>query len=393
MSQEKIIYLLDRYASGTMTEAEQKELSICLQSMDEPEFKAVMDRYAQTVEQSGVPGPPDAVLFEQIKERIAGMEAEMRPARPRIRYWAAAAVLLVLLSAGAYLLNRQPQQTIAVKPATDTLQHEIGPGGNKAVLTLANGATILLDEAADGTLAQQGGSNVVKLGNGQLAYVGGTGETGGNMYNVIATPRGGQYRIALSDGTQVWLNAASSIRYPAVFSGDERKVEITGEAYFEVAKNEKKPFKVAINKSTEINVLGTHFNVNAYEDEQDIRTTLLEGKVSISVFQNQQVLKPGQQGTVIYGNTGGFVKVQDVDTEEAVAWKKGMFCFKNADLRTVMRQLSRWYDVEVAYEGGNNGAVFEGKIQRELNLSDVLEALRKNNVQFRIEGRRIIVKQ
>ncbi|MBO9152401.1 FecR family protein [Chitinophaga sp. GCM10012297] len=393
MSQEKIYQLLDKYASGGLTAAEQRELSELLQSLDGREFTAVTERYAQIVEQRGVPGEADTVLFERIRERIGDMEGEMRPVRTRTRWWAAAAVLLALLSAGAYLFNRQPRQIVSLKPAADTVHHEIRPGGNKAVLTLANGSTIVLDEAADGTLAQQGGTNVVKLGNGQLAYVGDGGEVSASVYNTIATPRGGQYRIALSDGTQVWLNAASSIRYPAVFGGSERRVEITGEAYFEVAKDEKRPFTVQINKSTEINVLGTHFNVNAYEDESNIRTTLLEGKVSVAVFGKQNILKPGQQGTVIYGNSGGAVQVKEVDTGEAVAWKEGMFSFKNADLRAVMRQLSRWYDVEVAYEGGNSNAVFEGKIQRELNLADVLDALRKNNVQFRIEGRKIIVRQ
>ena len=388
MSQEKIDHLLGKFVSGGLTETEQHELSGCLQSLNEQQFNAVMERYARIVEQRGVPGAPDAALFERIRERIGDMEAETSPRR-FTRWWAAAAVMLALLSAGAYLFNKQPRQTASATPGADSVRQEILPGGNKAVLTLANGSTIVLDEAAEGTLAQQGGSKVVKLGSGQLAYVGGAGETSGSVYNTIATPRGGQYRIALGDGTQVWLNAASSIRYPAVFSGSERKVEITGEAYFEVAKDEQRPFKVSVNGSMEIQVLGTHFNVNAYDDEANIRTTLLEGRVSLGVNGRRQLLQPGQQGIV----KGAVIDVREVDTEEAVAWKEGMFSFRNADLRAVMRQLSRWYDVEVVYEGGDGTAEFVGKIQRSLNLSDVLYALRKNDVHFRIEGRKIIVKQ
>ncbi len=388
MSQEKIDHLLGKFVSGGLTETEQQELSDCLRSLDEQQFNAVMDRYARIVEQRGVPGAPDAALFGRIRERIGEMEMTASPRR-RTRWWAAAAAMLVLLSAGAYLFNKQPKQVASTTPAADSARRQILPGGNKAVLTLANGSTIVLDEAADGTLAQQGGSKVVKLGSGQLAYVGGAGETSASVYNTIATPRGGQYRIALGDGTQVWLNAASSIRYPAVFGGGDRKVEITGEAYFEVAKDEKRPFRVSVNGSMEIQVLGTHFNVNAYEDEANIRTTLLEGKVSLGVNGKRQLLRPGQQGIV----KGAAISVQEVDTEEAVAWKEGMFSFSNADLRTVMRQLSRWYDVEVVYEGGGGKAEFVGKIQRSLNLADVLYALRKNDVHFRIEGRKIIVKQ
>ena len=219
------------------------------------------------------------------------------------------------------------------------------------------------------------GGVVINKDKGALVY----GKTNIVAYNTMTTPRGGQYRLTLPDGTQIWLNAASSITYPTAFVGPERKVEITGEVYFEVAKNEKMPFKVKLRDETEIRVLGTHFNVNAYADEPLVRTTLLEGSVMI----NNSVLKPGQA----YSNG----KVTEADTEAAVGWKNGVFIFNRDNLTSVMRQLSRWYDVDVEYQGSLASRTFSGKIKRDLGLLDLLDGLKSTDVRFKIEGKKLIV--
>lgn len=204
------------------------------------------------------------------------------------------------------------------------------------------------------------------------------------MFNTMRTPRGGEYRLQLPDGSKVWLNAASSITYPNIFTGDTRSVEITGEAYFEVAKDAARPFKVQAG-NMKVEVLGTHFNINAYPGEPVIKTTLLEGAVRIQ----DAVLKPGQQASL--AATGQFRVEDDVETEEVMAWKNGFFQFNDADMPTVMRQLENWYDITVAYEGRVPKRSFGGAIQRSLPLSKVLDILEENNVRFKIEGRNITV--
>jgi transmembrane sensor len=275
--------------------------------------------------------------------------------------------------------------------------NDIKPGGNKAMLTLADGSTIVLDSASNGTLGQQGNIKIIKLDNGLLAYtVNGKQLTENDeaFFNTISTPRGGQYQVTLADGTMVWLNAASSIRFPAVFTGTQRKVEITGEVYFEVAKNKEMPFKVKAT-SSEIEVLGTHFNVNAYSDEANIKTTLLEGSVKISATsfvsntQTTKTLLPGQQAS---NNNDGKIKIiNNADLEETMAWKNGRFQFKSTDLKSILRQIARWYDVDVEYKG-NVDLHFTGQLTRNENVSKVFEKLAlTNEVHFKIEGKRIIV--
>lgn len=269
---------------------------------------------------------------------------------------------------------------------------EIGPGKDRAVLTLADGTKIILDNAANGNVAQQGGTKIIKLDNGQLAYSplqkGHGGLSGGRelLYNTIGTPRGGQYQITLPDRTRVWLNAASSIKFPAVFSGATREVEVTGEAYMEVARNSKQPFKVKAN-GTEIQVLGTSFNINAYPDEEVIKTTLVEGSVKVVEGQQKVILKPGQQAQ----GAGGSIKVSVAHMDEVMAWKNGIFNFSDASIKTVMRQISRWYDVEVQYGQDIPSKKFSGEIQRDLNLSEVLDVLNDAGINLELEGRKIIV--
>jgi ferric-dicitrate binding protein FerR (iron transport regulator) len=264
----------------------------------------------------------------------------------------------------------------------------VAPGGNRAVLTLSDGTQIPLDSAGNGVLAQQGNTRITKLSNGQLAYNGSGTSESQVLYNTMSTPLGGQYKLILPDGTTVWLNAGSSISYPTAFSGAERSVSITGEAYFDVAKNEKMPFRVKAGNTT-IEVLGTAFNINAYKDEASINTTLLTGAVRVSALQQVQTLKPGQQARV---SAGAMQVVNHVDINEVMAWKKGFFSFTDADLPTVMRQLSRWYNVQVTYEGDIPQRLFTGEIGRDLTLAQVLKGLTKTRIKYRIEnGNRIII--
>lgn len=303
--------------------------------------------------------------------------------------YAAAVVLIAATSVTFLVLNSTDEKELVVSNSQH-LQTEIGPGTNKAVLTLGDGSAIVLDEAKNGNLARQGNSKVVKLENGRLAYETERGAAEEIATNTLSVPRGGQYTLTLSDGTRVWLNAASSIKYPTAFAGAERVVEVTGEAYLEIAKNAKQPFIVR-TKGTEILVLGTSFNVNAYADENAVRTTLINGSVKITKSSNAvaAMLLPGQQAET-GGNTDG-VKVGTVDTEQVLAWKNGFFSFNNADIKTIMRQLARWYDINIVYENGVPAQRFFGEMNRSLTLSQVLKGLEVTKVNFRLEGRNLVV--
>jgi ferric-dicitrate binding protein FerR (iron transport regulator) len=298
-------------------------------------------------------------------------------------------------------VNRQSRPAQNRDPAVAADHpHDIPPGGNKAILKLADGSEITLDNAQNGTLAQQGNIKIIKLDSGRLAYKGNTHNNGSEvLYNTIYTPRGGQYQITLPDGSLVWLNAASSLRFPTVFADNERKVELSGEVYFEIAarynKNKKKvPFIIDIKTPSaasngRIAVLGTHFNVMAYDDEKAVEVTLLEGAVNVSGGQSTSRLQPGQQAQL--NRQGGLKVLPDADVNAVMAWKNGMFEFHNADLPAVLRQLSRWYDVDVEYRGAVPPREFKGEIQRDLSLSQVLRILEKNQVKISIEGKKMVV--
>jgi len=331
-------------------------------------------------------------VFEKISREIPELRPRVMPFfSKRIWYYYAAAVLFGLLVMGGYLwIVRSPGEQVAVRKEIPVrLQNDRPPGGNKAVLTLGDGSSIVLDSISRGVLAQQGASKIIKLDSGRLAYNLLAEKPTGMVYNKLTTPRGGQYHLVLSDGTQVWLNAASSLRYPAAFNGRDREVELTGEAYFEVAKDKSRPFKVQTVNDMEVNVLGTHFDIMTYEDEPVLKTTLLEGSVRVTKGTTGKTIRPGQQ---VRSNAKGDLQVLDnVDLEEAVAWKNGYFQFHIADIETVMRQLSRWYDVDVYYEGKKPEGHFVGEISRNNNISDVLKMLEVNGVHFRVEGRKLIV--
>ncbi|HEY0666859.1 MAG TPA: FecR family protein [Sphingobacteriaceae bacterium] len=308
----------------------------------------------------------------------------------RLNRWAVAAtVVLAVLSLSLLYYSNQSVET---KIARNTPVHsvDIAPGSNKALLTLADGSTIVLDNISDGEITKQGNTSVIKS-NDMLAYNNAKSlALNTNIqptYNTITTPRGGQYKVILPDNTIVWLNAASSLRFPTKFSGKERKVDLTGEAYFEVAKNKAMPFKVSAN-NTQVEVLGTHFNVMAYTDENSINTTLLEGSVKIVKNNDHVLLVPGQQAQV-----KNDIKVLDADVQEAIAWKNGLFLFKEAQLETILKQIARWYDVEIEFEGNLPDEKFRAEVSRNVNLSQVLKILELSGVNFTLkEGRKIIVK-
>jgi len=295
--------------------------------------------------------------------------------------FAAAASIIIALAVAVYFMIPAAKQL----PIVQNHHNDILPGGNRAVLTLSSGKKIVLTNAKNGQLAKEADASINKTADGKVTYItAGTGASEEIVYNTMATPMGGQYALTLSDGTLVILNAASSIRYPTHFTGTERRVELTGEAYFEVAHNAAMPFHV-ISKLQDVKVLGTHFNVNCYDDEPATKTTLLEGSVLIN---GKAKLIPGQQATTL----GQVVQVSDADTELAVAWKNNKFMFDNNDITSIMRMISRWYNVKVDYEGPVVGGKFGGSVSRFEKVSEVLNILElTGKVHFKVEGRRITV--
>ncbi|SHF12055.1 FecR family protein [Pedobacter caeni] len=305
-----------------------------------------------------------------------------------------AAVLLVLLSIGAYFFQKQYGST----PLTDVVV--IQPGGNKAMLTLANGKKISLTDAGNGALTEQAGTRISKTTDGQLIYTACTScdqEANAAAFNTVETPRGGQYQVRLPDGTRVWLNASSKLVYPVLLNGlKERKVQLIGEAYFEVAKSKQIPFIVQ-TRTQEIKVLGTHFNINSYIEEPYIRTTLIEGSIQVNLIEQGSassiresvILKPGEQSLIAAKG----IKVQQVNTENAIDWTNGYFVFNKESLESIMRRISRWYDVDVRYEDESaRHQVFSGSVSRFKNISELLEKLELTApVKFTIKGKQVKV--
>ena len=310
----------------------------------------------------------------------------------------AASVLVFLVSGLYFLIKTDDIKTgkIAVKVALKSVVNDIQPGGIKAILTLSDGKKILLDDTQNGVVINQGGIKIHKNSQGIVEYtlIESANEQSINerkevqtVYNTIQTPVGGKFQLNLADGSKVWLNSASSLRFPVFFSGDTREVELKGEAYFEVSKNEDKKFSVRSGNQT-VEVLGTHFNINAYSDEPSITTTLIEGAVRVIEINSKksQILKPGEQSKVDRD-----IRIQRKDTQAEVAWKDGYFYFENASIETVMRQLGRWYGITARYETELPEHHFEGAIATNLTLLEVLEILQKSNIHFRLEGKEVVV--
>lgn len=408
MNKERLQYLLEMWMDRLASPEEARELAARLE--EHREDGAVPELLVQLIEQTET----DEVLPMEDRERrlsaileidktisdykktngrkaIRPMKRPNHPLRISFRRWGwVAASVLILLAEGAVVMldinaNRKEQHAQA------TIQ-DIAPGSNKAILTLGNGATIRLDSAGS-QLIQQGDVTVRQTG-AQLTYDV-QGSNAGLTYNTLTTPRGGQFRVQLPDGTLVWLNAASSLRYPTAFAGKERTVEISGEAYFEVAAAAGRPFMVKIGETAAVEVLGTSFNVNAYPDETGIHTTLLKGAVRVATLHTgaHALLQPGQQAQIAGSQPEAGIKIiSNANISQIMAWKNGLFNFENAGLQEVMRQLARWYDLQVVYENGVPDMYFEGEMSREMSLSQVLAGLQQTGVRFRIEeGRRLVV--
>lgn len=334
-------------------------------------------------------------ILEKIHQRIGYPETVTDSRRSFSYKWVAiAASLMLIISTTFYLLrsDRQDQKLPVVSAVKQPLINDFAPGGEKAVLTLSDGSVVILDDASNGKITQQEAVSVEKLSQGALRYAG--GETSDKLaFNTISTPRGGTFQITLSDGSRVWLNAATSLKFPVNFIGTERRVELTGEAYFEIAQNKSKPFVVDVAGKQDVRVLGTHFNINSYSDERSINTTLLEGSIAIKVNgqTDDKLLTPGQQFSLF---PSGKSTIRDaVNLEETVAWKEGKFDFgESMDLEQVMRQVGRWYDVDIDYKGDFSGIQIGGSISRNVSASKVFEMLEMTGVaRFSISGKKVTV--
>ncbi len=383
MTEEEYIILFEKYQYGICT---YEELELLNLFQDKFQLQNLTWK-----KEMGDKGKTEEAIY-------AGMQREMHNTNKavvvsiwRYRRIAVAAAVLIFISIGSYLyFFNKPKTQTALNEAHQSLKNDVLPGGNKATLTLSNGLKIILDSTQNGIIAQQGNAKISKLVNGQLVYKSSGEKPATISYNILSTPRGGQYQLTLPDGSLVWLNAASSIRYPTTVTGTQRNVEITGEAYFEVAKNPSKPFIVTAN-GMQAEVLGTHFNINSYADESSVKTTLLEGAVQIKKGVLQAVLKPGQQAQL---NESSELKIlNNVNVDDVVAWKNGFILFKSADLKTIMRQVSRWYDVDVVYEGNIAQRNFTGEISRGVNLSELLKILQASNIHFEMKNKKLIVMQ
>ncbi|MBC9930041.1 FecR family protein [Chitinophaga qingshengii] len=379
MDQKELAILSEKYLAGTASEAETDRLLQWYNAYDEQELTVHIQAAAAETESS-----LQARMYQRLHQ--ATHPAARKPVL-RMRDWygkAAAAVLILLMAGGGYYFFTRPRKSVPLAAAAPST---VQPGSNKATLTLADGTVINLDSIGTGPVELQG-VKAVKTQQGQIVY-----KDNGNAAvhnNVLRTPRGGQFRVTLPDGTNVWLNAASSISYPTAFTGKSRNVSVTGEAYFEVAADAVRPFEVTMNDIS-ILVLGTHFNINAYEDEPTINTTLLEGAVLVKTPGAMKHLEPGQQARVKPGSDR-IEWLKHADVNSSIAWKNGYFSFDDADIPTVMRQLARWYNIEVSYAGNVPEGTFTGEIGRNLTQSQLMKILTQARINYKQEeGRKLVI--
>jgi transmembrane sensor len=376
MEYAAVIAFIEQFATGQYTEAEHREFIAWLYSAPPAEVERVMDAaMARGLAPLSAEKEADGVLVGRIEAALDEFEQESgqeRPGAARIRRFtrfSVAAAVIVLLAGAGWWLTRRPSTPASAIVAT-AAKSDVAPGRNAAVLTLSGGQQIILDSAAQDTVLTEGAA-IVANSQGHLAYNSGNAAPVDVVYNTLTTARGNQYQLALPDGTKVWLNASSSIRYPTAFGGSDREVTITGEAYFEVAKDAVRPFHVRAT-DLDIAVLGTSFNINTYPDEPVSKTTLVEGSVRVSDSGRSQSLRPGQQ-VQVRGNQLSLIP--NADMEQALAWKNGLVKLTGASIQEVMRQVSRWYDVDVQYEGNLDKAVFVGVVSRQQSLSALLQVL------------------
>lgn len=379
----RIKYLLERYTAKTCTREELDEL---FAAVGDPSAEETLHAFMETQYQR--PGADEAlpeVDYEQVYRNILQHTPARRTKIFTFGRVAAAAVLILL--AGAAVIWQTRQRTNSLPPTlAQQLKEDIQPGGTKATLTLADGTTVTLDSSGHQVI--NSGNTTITRQQGQLLYDAGK-TSGAVQYNTLSTPRGGQFRVVLPDGSKVWLNSASTLRYPLAFTGKERVVELDGQGYFEVARNAEQPFKVRV-QSMEVQVLGTHFDVMAYKDENTVNTTLLEGAVQVTEGAATKLLKPGQQA--VLDTRSREMLVQPANVNKVIAWKNGLFVFNNMTLPAILREVARWYDVEIVYQATPSAEQYGGGLSRSLHLSNVLALLEAGGSNhFRIEGRKIIV--
>lgn len=380
MDHQQLKELFELYYNGNATPEQTARLMELIRQVPEAELGELIHEHGEKL--TAITPVISAGKAENILQHILGNDPA--PAR-KITWWhytAAAAAVLALVIGISWMMKSKPHRPHPAVVATDIM-----PGKEGATLTLGNATVIGLDTAANGVIGQQG-NVAVRLVNGQLTYSG-NANTVNAPWNTITTGKGNHYSMVLTDGTKVWLNAASSLRFPAAFSGGERKVEVTGEVYFEVAPDPQKPFRVQLPGRGSIEVLGTHFNVHAYNDEPGVATTLFEGAVKVRKDDQQQLLAPGQQA--VLNEQPGITLNKQVDLAQVIAWKEGYFWFDDTNIYTLMKQISRWYDVEVRFEGKVTEDGFTGKISRNVPLSQVLQILELYGLHFKITGKQITV--
>jgi ferric-dicitrate binding protein FerR (iron transport regulator) len=407
MSEQRLRFLFHRYFDKTASAEERAELMALLgDPQNDEETHALLEEVWQRMNAGEIVfsgAQSEAMLRQVLDPRPATEEAAevygkgARAPVITLRRAMAAAVVLLVAGVGVYFqFYRHAGIQQSAAPVVINEKEEIdvpAPNGNNAILTLADGSTVVLDSARNGTLTQQGDAQVSKANAGRLVYNVLSRQPAAIVYNTVSTQRGGQYQIVLPDGSKVWLNTVSSLRFPTAFAGAERVVELTGEAYFEVAKQDKMPFRVHVNapgdRGMDVRVLGTHFDVMAYDNEEEIRTTLLEGAVKVVEGGKSSILAPGQQ--VKMDKHGGFKLDENADVDLAMAWKNGFTSFKSADIKSILRQVERWYDIDVMYEGNVPERKFSGGISRDANLSEVIRLLEVSKIHFKIKGRKLTV--
>lgn len=387
MTQAEFLQLIDKYLAG---KASVEEEQLLLNFFDSFQEGSAWDENLFGLKQT---------LEEKMLKRLQAAVKKGKDTSPakvfnigKVLKKIAAVSIGVAIIAGLYLYKSKNAADTAIAQKKGSDKYDAEPGINKATLTLADGSKLELNSAKVGVLAKAGHMSVKKTRDGQLIYLIAPSKSADAntpiAFNTINTPVGGQYQVILPDGTKVWLNAASSLKYPTLFKGGQRTVELTGEAYFEVTKNAAMPFYVKAN-NMQVKVLGTHFNIMAYDNEPAIKTTLLEGSVQLSSELVNNTLKPGQQGML----KNGRITVSDVDAGHAIAWKNGYFEFNRSGIHEIMNQLARWYDIEIAYEGNIPDDEFVGRIERNAKLSQVLKILRLSKIHFTLENKKLTVTQ
>ncbi|MBB2149737.1 FecR family protein [Pedobacter gandavensis] len=402
-------HILTEFHRLLNNQCSEAELEAFLDKVKEDQYQEIYGQLIRnTLAKEVFPAEIDAGVQERLDQRLALILSKSKaeqsvqsnpriilkaPMKYRVFKYLAAASILLIVAVGLVFFGHQK----FLKSGDGLASKMIAPGGNKAILTLSDGSQLFLNDIKNGNLAQESGISIVKTKDGELIYQTLGDPKAGQVselpapekYNILETPKGGQYQIILPDGTKVWLNAASTLRFPASFAKlEKREVLLSGEAYFEVAKDKLKPFKVtavgAAGLTEGVEVLGTHFNISSYPDESNLKTTLLEGAVRIG----NQVLAPGQQSV----RTPAGLKIKQIDVEEVIAWKNGFFVFENDNLEGILKKLSRWYDVDIVYDGSLNHVKVIGSVSRDKNLEEVLRLLEKTDkFKFKLKGRRVFV--